>query len=135
MADDKFFDLEIISPDRVFYRGKAAMVELTTLNGEIGVYKKHVPMTVIVEPGAVTIHEENGKRVAAVHSGFMEILPEKVVLMAEVAEWPEEIDINRAKEAEERALRRLQNKDPKIDLSRAELALKRAVARLDVAKK
>lgn len=135
MADDKFFDLEIISPDRVFYRGKASMIELTTLNGEIGVYRRHVPTTVIVEPGAVTIHEESGKKIAAVHSGFMEILPEKVVLMAEVAEWPDEIDVNRAKEAEARALRRLQTKDPKIDLSRAELALKRAVARLDVAGK
>ena len=59
MADDgKFFDLEIITPDRVFWTGKASMLELNTTEGEVGIYKRHIPMTMIIEPGIVKIHEE-----------------------------------------------------------------------------
>ena len=86
MADDgKFFDLEIITPDRVFWTGKASMLELNTTEGEVGIYKRHIPMTMIIEPGIVKIHEEDGIREAAVHAGFIEILPDRISMMAEVA--------------------------------------------------
>ena len=133
MADDKYFTLNIISPERVFYEGKASMVELTTLKGDVGIYKGHIPMTMILVPGVVTITEEDGKKQAAIHSGFMEVLPEKVTIMAEVAEWPEEIDVNRAKEAEIRAQRRLETNDPMMNRQRAEFALRRAMVRLSLA--
>ena len=68
--------------------------------------------------------------IAAVHSGFAEILPDKVTLLAEIAEWPDEIDANRAKEAEIRAKRRIE--EGSGDLNRAELALKRALVRLSL---
>ena len=68
MADGKYFDLKIISPDRIFYEGQASMLELTTSEGEIGIYKKHIPLTALIEPGIVTITEENGKKTAAVHA-------------------------------------------------------------------
>ena len=124
MADERNFELEIITPDRVFWKGQAYMLELNTSEGEVGIYKRHIPMTMIVEPGVLTIHLDGGKKEAAVHAGFIEILPEKITVMAEIAEWPEEIDANRAREAEQRAQRRIQAHDPKIDLSRAELALR-----------
>lgn len=129
MADDKYFDLEIITPDRVFWNGKASMLELNTTEGQVGIYKRHIPMTMILEPGIVTIHKEDGSLEAAVHAGFIEILPDKITMMAEVAEWPDEIDLNRAREAEQRAERRLQAHDPRIDMSRAELALKKSMVR------
>ncbi len=136
MADDsRFFDLEIITPDRVFWSGKASMLELNTTEGQVGIYKRHIPMTMILEPGIVTIHLEGENKEAAVHTGFIEILPDKITVMAEVAEWPDEIDLNRAREAEERAERRIQAHDPRIDLSRAELALKKAMVRQQLAKK
>lgn len=135
MADERYFDLEIITPDRVFWKGGASMLEFNTTEGQVGVYKRHIPMTMILQPGVMQIHTEDGIKEAAVHAGFVEILPEKITVMAEVAEWPEEIDINRAKEAEARAQRRLQTHDPRIDTSRAEIALKRAIVRLEVAKK
>lgn len=134
MADERNFDLEIITPDRIFYKGHAMMLELNTTEGEVGIYKRHIPMTMIIQPGIMKIHAEDGTKEAAVHAGFIEILPEKITVMAEVAEWPEEIDINRAKEAEARAQRRLQAHDPKIDMSRADLALKRAIVRIEAAK-
>ena len=84
-------------------------------------------------PGVVTIHEGDVQKVAAVHAGFAEILNEKVTLLAELAEWPEEIDLNRAEAAKERAEERLQNKTTDVDLRRAEFALRKALTRIDVA--
>ena len=134
MADDKNFDLEIITPDRVFWKGKAVMLELYTSEGQVGIYKRHIPMTMILEPGIVTIHLDGENKEAAVHAGFIEVLPEKITVMAEIAEWPDEIDANRAREAQERAQRRLQAHDPKIDISRAEIALKKSLVRQELAK-
>ena len=74
MADENLFTLQIISPDRIFYEGEASFVEMVTSEGEIGVYKNHIPMTNILVPGIVKIHESNGVKEAAVHAGFVEIL-------------------------------------------------------------
>lgn len=130
MADDKYFSLEIISPERTFYKGEASFVELTTSEGEVGIYKNHVPMTNVIVPGIVTIHEADGIKEAAVHSGFMVILQDSIKIMAEVAEWPDEIDESRANEAKSRAEKRLKEGGPNIDTARAEAALKRSMARL-----
>ena len=130
MADERLFDLEIISPERVFYTGKANFVELVTSEGEIGVYKNHIPMTSVLVPGVVTIHEENETKKAAGHSGFVVILKDKVKVMAEIAEWPDEIDVNRANEAKQRAEKRIKDADSSVNMARAEAALKRSLARL-----
>jgi F-type H+-transporting ATPase subunit epsilon len=132
MAD--LFKLQIITPERKFYEGDASMVELTTTEGDIGVYRNHIPMTAIVAPGVLKIHEEGGVKNAALMSGFIEILPEKIVVMAEVVEWPDEIDENRAEEAKIRAERRLKEQSGKIDNARAEAALRRALIRLSLTK-
>ncbi len=133
MAEDRLFDLSIVSPERVFYKGKVSMVELSTSEGNVGIYKNHIPMTFLLVPGIVTITEENGQKEAAIHSGFMEVLQDKVTIMAEIAEWPDEIDKNRAEEAKVRAERRLQTKDPMVNLNRAEMALRKATVRLELA--
>ncbi|GLB32744.1 ATP synthase epsilon chain [Lacrimispora amygdalina] len=132
MAD--LFKLQIITPERKFYEGDASMVELTTTEGEIGVYRGHIPMTAIAAPGVLKIHEAGGIKEAALMSGFLEILPEKIVIMAEVAEWPEEIDLNRAEEAKVRAERRLKEQSGEIDIVRAETALKKALVRISLTK-
>ena len=128
MAD--LFRLQIITPERKFYDGEASMVELSTTEGDIGVYRNHIPLTAIVAPGVLKIHEEGGVKEAALMSGFIEILP----IMAEVAEWPEEIDANRAEDAKVRAERRLKEESGEIDAMRAELALRRALVRLSLRK-
>ena len=98
--ENRLFQVEIITPDRVFYTGEGDMIEFTTASGEIGVYKKHIPLTTVLAPGIVKIHKTGEDDViAAVHSGFAEILPDKVTLLAEIAEWPNEIDKNRAEAA------------------------------------
>jgi len=134
MAENNLFTLKIITPDRIFYQNQVSMVEMNTTEGEIGVYKRHVPTTVIISPGILTITEPEGIKEAALHEGFAEILQDEVVIMAEIIEWPEEIDIDRAQAAKERAEERLRSKTPETDIMRAETALQRALARIHVIK-
>lgn len=134
MADKSVFLLRIITPDRVFYENQADMVEFNTTEGEIGVLPGHIPMTVIVKPGILYIHETEEEKKAALHAGFAEILPEGVTILAEVIEWPGEIDESRAVAAKERAEGRLQDKTPDTDIARAETALQRAIVRIQALK-
>ena len=131
MADNTF-KVSIITPERTFYEGEAEMVEFNTVEGQIGVYPKHIPLTTVIAPGICTIHEAEGQKRAAVHAGLAEVLPDKVTLLAEIAEWPEEIDLERARSAEDRARERIANKAENIDLLRAEIALKKALVRQDL---
>lgn len=136
MDNEKLFELEIISPDRIFYNGQVSFVEMKTSEGDIGVYKKHIPLTCILVPGLVKIYEASASepKKAIVHAGFVEILEDKVTIMAEVAEWPEEIDLNRAEEARIRAQRRLNEGGENVNLDRAEAALRRSLARIEALK-
>ncbi len=129
MAD--MFKLQVVTPDEEFYAGEASMVELTTTEGQIGVYAKHIPLTAIVAPGVLRIHEGSEVKKAALHAGFIEILPDEVKILAEVVEWPDEIDVKRAEEARIRAERRLKDNAAETDTVRAEMALKRALTRLE----
>ena len=94
MADNTF-ELKIITPERKFYDEQVTMVEFNTSEGEIGIYKNHVPTTVIIKPGILRITNGDEQKVAALHAGFVEILGDKVTVLAEVIEWPEEIDLDR----------------------------------------
>jgi len=134
MAETNDFTLRIITPDRVFYENPVKMVEFNTVEGEIGVLPGHIPMTVIIKPGILTITEEEGSKEAALHAGFAEILQNQVTILAEIVEWPEEIDEARAQEAKERAEERLRQKAPGTDTARAEIALRRALTRIEVIK-
>lgn len=134
MAEKEFL-LQVVSPDRVFYEGSVSMVELVTSEGEIGVLAGHIPMTNILKPGILHIVAADGERYTAVHEGFIEILPDRMTVLSEGAEWPEEIDINRANEAKIRAERRLSEHSEGMDIARAELALKRALTRIELAER
>ena len=135
MASDNSFIVKITAPDRLFYSGNADMIELTTTEGQIGVYKGHIPLTAVIAPGTVRIYETEGQvKSAALISGFVEILQDKVEILAEDILWPDEIDVNRAEEARIRAERRIAEKATDTNLARAELALKKAVARIEIVK-
>lgn len=130
---DTAFRLEIITPDRKFYEGDVDMVEFNTHEGEVGIYRGHIPMSMVIAPGILTITEGSESKNAALHSGFVEVLPDKVTILAEIVEWPSEIDQERAKAALERAQTRIRELPEGIDVKRAELALRRAITRIDVA--
>ena len=134
MAEDRNFILRIFAPDRVFYEGEIDMVEFNTTEGEIGVLPGHIPLTVIISPGILNIHETDKEKQAALHAGFAEILPHLVTILAEIIEWPEEIDEKRAEAALQRAQERLNVRAPETDVLRAEASLKRALTRIEALK-
>ena len=124
--------LQVVTPDKEFYKGEVSMVELNTADGEMGIYPLHVPTAVAVAPGVLKIHVGGEVRKAALLSGFIQVLPEKMTILAESCEWPEEIDGVRANEARIRAERRLTDNSSETDLARAEAALQRALVRLSL---
>ena len=128
------FKLTIVTPDREFFNEDVDMVEFNTTEGEIGIYKGHIPLTVIVKPGIPTITQGDSVRNAALHAGFVQILPEEVTILAEIIEWPGEIDEERAEAAKERAESRLSGDKSSIDVARAEAALMRSIARINAVK-
>lgn len=134
MADSSFH-LQILSPDRVFYKDDIEMVEVSTTEGDIGVLKGHIPLTSILEPGILKIKKNGEELRAALHSGFIKILSTKVTILAESCEWPSEIDVNRATASKERAQKRLTGDNKDINTSRAEMSLRRSLIRLEIANK
>lgn len=132
---DKTFNLQIISPTRIFFDGDVDMVEMKTTEGEIGVLAGHIPLTAILEPGVLRIKQAEGTKQAALHDGFVQIQKDRVVILAESCEWPDEIDVARAEEAKERAERRLKSGRKDVDIVRAEIALKKAITRINLAGK
>ncbi len=131
MADNKFA-LKVMCPDRTFFEGEADMVEMNTTEGYIGVYPGHIPIATVLAPGILVIHNNGESKRAALHSGFARISPDDIMILAEVAEWPDEIDLNRAEEAKVRAERRLSGTESGIDIKRAEAALKRSLTRISI---
>lgn len=130
---EKTMYVKIIAPDRVFYEGQVSFMEFNTTEGIVGIYPKHIPMTVVIAPGVLKIVTEDGEKIAALHSGFAEILGDSITILAESVEWPDEIDVRRAEEAKARAERRI--KDDTQDMNRAELALKRSLVRMQLSKR
>ena len=131
--------LEIVSPDRMVYAADIDMLIARSTGGEIGILPKHIPLVTGLQPHAMKIHVDGGtEQLFAVAGGFMEVTPEKITVLATAAEEPDEIDINRAQRAYDRAQARLkrlreggaEDGGAAIDEHRAALALKRAVARL-----
>lgn len=128
------FKLTIVTPDREFFNEEADMVEFNTTEGEIGVYAGHAPLTVIVKPGILKITQGDTVKSAALHAGFVQILPQEITILAEIIEWPGEIDEARANAARQRAEGRLAEHGSGIDVARAEAALMRSIARINAVK-
>ena len=126
------FFLEIVTPDKNFFSGEVDSVVLITPDGEIGILKGHTPMVVAVAIGPIKITKQGLCLEAVLSEGFMEVTQEKAVILTDSAEWPDEIDINRAKAAELRASERLQSNISKIEYMRSQVALQKALSRLKV---
>jgi F-type H+-transporting ATPase subunit epsilon len=128
------FTLQIVTPEREFYKGEASMLVFNTSEGEIGVLKGHIPLTTILKSGEMIIKNDGQEKKAALHSGFAEITGEKVVIITDAAEWPEEIDKQRALEAKKRAEQALvESQISDVQMARIHASLSRALARITVA--
>lgn len=132
MADSKYFKVKVISPDRIFFEGEADLLELKTSEGDIGILAGHIPLTAVIAPGILRITKDGEVKEASLLEGFVEILQDRVTVLAEACEWPDEIDVNRANEAKIRAERRLAGGEGDINYARAEMALRRALIRIEL---
>lgn len=127
------FKLEIWTPEKVFFSDNVEMIVVRTTNGEMGILAGHVPVVAAVAVGTSRIRKENGEWVEAVLTeGFMEVTQEAVIIIADTADWPHEIDANRAEAARKRAEERLEIKQSGEEYARSQAALARALARLKV---
>lgn len=117
----KTFYLEITASDRRFYNGECEMMIFPAIDGEQGILPNHESMVTAVKAGELRFKVDGEWREAAVGDGFVEIMPEFVVLLADTVEWPEEIDIRRANEAKERAQERLRQKEARESIITAKL--------------
>ena len=130
------FQLEIVTPEkRVIETKTAEEVQIPGRNGYLGILPGHAPLITELAVGDISYRENAAEQRLAVAWGFAEVLPDKVTILAETAERPSEIDVERARKAKERAEQRLTSGDTGVDVARALDALQRAQARLDVAAK
>jgi F-type H+-transporting ATPase subunit epsilon len=128
--------LEVVTPERQVIDETVTSVELPGLDGYLGILPGHAPLITELGVGELSYRKGQETHYAAVIQGFAEVLPDRVIVLAEVGERAEEIDINRARAALERAQRRLADRDrAETDWARATLALQRALIRLQVATK
>jgi F-type H+-transporting ATPase subunit epsilon len=126
--------LEVITPEKMVLKTEAASVTAPGIQGYLGFLPRHAPLITPLKAGVVSYSREGseGGRLA-VSGGFLEAGADRVVILADTAEKSADIDIERARQAKERAQKRLQERPAGLDVSRAEAALQRALARLKTA--
>jgi len=130
------FQLEIVTPSRLLVKDAAEEAQIPGLSGYLGILPGHAPLLTELGVGAITYKAHGATHTLSLAWGFAEVLPDKVTILAEAAERPQEIDVARAQKAKDRAEQLLKSNDPKVevDYARAEDALQRAETRLSVAK-
>ncbi|MCR8645088.1 F0F1 ATP synthase subunit epsilon [Paenibacillus sp. N1-5-1-14] len=127
------FLLEIVTPERKVYAKDASMIVVRGVEGELGILPNHIPLVTPLRIAPLVVKRAGSKdEIIAVNGGFMEVRKDKVVILAESAELPEDIDPERAKVAKERAEKRLASKQHDVNMLRAEHSLKRALNRMHV---
>ncbi len=130
-------ELIVVTPEKQLLRQSVAEVQLPGAEGYLGILPGHAPLMTELGIGELSYHDSSGKESAhlAIIRGFAEVLPDRVTLLAETAEFAAEIDLARAEAARARAEKHLASGDPNIDWDRASVALQRAVIRIQVARK
>ncbi len=125
------FQLDVLTPERRFFSDQVEAVTVNGIDGEMTILKNHEPIVAVLAIGKVRFKLKDGTWRTAVNSqGFIEVEHEGVTIYVQACEWPEEIDINRAKAAKERAERRLREQRSLMEYHHTQISLARAMARL-----
>ena len=135
MALPEKIHLVIVTPERQLFSGLVDQVTVPSSQGYLGILPGHAPLLAELGIGNIGYQIAGQSEQLFCSWGFAEVLPDRVVLLAQTAETASEIDLNRAGQAKSRAERRLASKDPSLDFARAELALLRALSRLEIARR
>ena len=122
--------LDIVTPEEITYSEDIEVMEAPAIDGQIGILPRHAPLVTALKIGVLRVVENGEELFISISEGFMEVKPEHINVVVRTAELPEEIDVERAQSAKERAEERLESDDEKIDKTRAQAALQRAMARL-----
>ncbi len=127
--------LEIVTAERQIFADDVNVVIAPGIEGQLGILPHHAPLMTMLQPGEL-IAKKNGEEIYLfISGGFLEVRPDKVIILADACERSDEIDIARAEEAKQRAQERLQSQSPTMDHARAEIALRRSLTRLRVAER
>lgn len=127
--------MEIVTQERVVYSQDVDMVVAPGIDGVLGILPHHTPLLTSLRPGELKIKRSGQEEFLAVSGGFMEVRPDKVIILAETAEHADEIDLSRAEAARESAEKALKERPAGMDLARIEGALRRSQVRLKVARR
>lgn len=128
--------LDIVTAERVvFTADDVEVIVAPGIEGELGVLPHHAPLITALQPGILTVRRRGEEVDMAVSGGFLEVRPDRVIVLADTAERAEEIDLARAEEARRRAEERLRTREVTVDVARAEAALRRSLVRLRVAER
>ncbi len=132
MAKIKF---EIVTAERVIYSDDVDVVIAPGIEGQMAILPSHAPLLTMLQPGELVVRKEGEETAIFVTGGFLEVMQNRVTVLADTAERAEEIDIERAAEAKRRAEERLKLRPTDIDLAAAEASLRRALIRIKVAER
>lgn len=127
--------LEIVTPDKNFFEGDVEMTIVRTTEGDIGILNNHEPTVAPVSVGAIRVKMNGEFREAACSGGFLTIDSERTIIITDSAEWADEIDVERAKRAADRAAQRIQDKQDDLDQIRAKASMDRAMNRIRLSTK
>ena len=127
--------LEIITAERQVFSDDVNTVVVPGVDGELGVLPHHAPLITMIKPGEVLVRKDSEETYLFVSGGFLEVRPDKIIILADACERYDEIDIERAEAAKRRAEEGLKTHPPELDVSQAQAALLRAIVRLKVAER
>lgn len=125
------FNLQIVTPDRLFFEGEVDAVIVRTTEGDVAIFKDHINYVATLDIGHAKIKNGENYKDAVISGGFIQVGEDKTTIVTEAAEWPEEIDLERAKRAKERAERLMSQKEEGIDAIAVEAKLRRAITRIN----
>jgi F-type H+-transporting ATPase subunit epsilon len=127
--------LDIVTAERTVYSEDVDTIIAPGIEGQLGILPHHAPLMTILQAGELIVRRGGEEDTLAISGGFLEVRPDRVIILADQAERAEEIDIDRAEAAKKRAEQRLKEKAAEVDIARVEASLRRAIARLSVAEK
>ena len=129
------FKLEIVTPEKMIFSGEVSSVLAWGVEGQLGILPHHAPLMTMLQPGDLVIKKDGQEDTLTLGGGFLEVRPDKVIVLADACERAEEIDVARAEEAKKRAQEALKTARTTVDAAAAEAALRRSLVRIKAAEK